>query len=152
MENEVFENTIRILVIEERENKKDVKKKTKEIKRLKNDMENAMKMVEGMKDEYNKKLRENDVKIEQAKMTVSGADAYNEMVKKEEHDKVTESKQHENEINAINLNYDQVLMQLKNKNNEILTLKEGSGKNKVTDEARSEERKHEFRKHIKKEG
>ena len=48
-------------------------------------------------------------------MTASEAEAHTEIVKKEEHDKVTERKQHENTINAITLNYNQALMQLKHK-------------------------------------
>ena len=47
-------------------------------------MENTMKMVDGMKDECDKKVRENDIKIEKAKTTVAEAEAYTEMVKKEE--------------------------------------------------------------------
>ena len=65
------------------------------------------------------------------------------MVKKKEHNKVKERKQHENIINAIQLNYNQELIQLKNKSNEILILKKGSGKNKVMNEVRSKERKYE---------
>ena len=105
VEYEVFENIIRSLMIEERKKKKDIKKKTKEIKRLKNEMKNTMKMVDGMKDECNKKVRENGIKIEQVKTTVAEAEACIEMVKKEEHDKVTENKQHENVINATKLNH-----------------------------------------------
>ena len=52
----------------------------------------------------------------------------------------------------MKLNYDQALIDLNNKRNENFTLKKGSRKTKVIDEARSEERKYEFRKHRKKEG
>ena len=120
--------------------------------RLKDKMENTNKMVDGMNNERNKKIRENDTKIEQANVTIADAEACAEMVKKDEHDKVTERKQHENEINAIKLNHNQALTQLKNKSNNILMLKKGSGKNEVMNEARSEERKYEVWKHRKKEG
>ena len=62
-------------MIEEREKKKNVKRKYKKIKRLKDEIKNTMKMVDGMKDEHNEKVKEKYAKIEQAKMTVAKAEA-----------------------------------------------------------------------------
>ena len=111
-----------------------------EIKRLKDEMENTNKIVDGMKDECNKKVRENETKINQAKKTAAEAEACDEIVKKEERGKVTERKQHKNEINEMKINCNQALTQPKNKINEILMLKKDNGKSKATDEARSEEK------------
>ena len=52
----------------------------------------------------------------------------------------------------MKLNYNQALIDLNNERNDFFALKKGSAKTKVTDEARSEERKYEIRKHRKKEG
>ena len=51
-----------------------------------------MKMENGVKDEHNEKLRENDVELEQAKIIVAEAETCNEMVKKEDHNKAKERK------------------------------------------------------------
>ena len=49
-------------------------------------------MVDGIKDGHNEKVRENDIELEQAKITVAEAEARTKMVKKEEHDKAIEIK------------------------------------------------------------
>ena len=51
------------------------------------------------------------------------------------------------EINCV-----QALIDLNNKRNDISMFKKGSGNEKMKDEARSEKRKYEFRKHKEKEG
>ena len=58
-------------MIEERKKKKDIKNKTKEINQLKDEIKHAMKMVDGMKEKHNEKVRENDIEIEQANATVA---------------------------------------------------------------------------------
>ena len=51
----------------------------------------------------------------------------------------------------MKINYDQALMDLNHRKNEIFALKKGSGKANARNEARSDERKHESRKHRNKE-
>ena len=58
---------------------------------------------------------------------------------------------HEKIINTMKINYNQALIDLSNRKNEIFMLKKGSGQTNVKDEARKEERRHESRKHMKKE-
>ena len=94
-----------------------------------------------MKDGHNQTAKENYIDIEQDKTAVAEAEACTEMVKKEEHNKVIESKKHENKIKKIKLNYDQALIDLKEKN-DFFMLKKGSAKTKVIDEAGIEERKY----------
>ena len=64
MENEAFDGTVWSLVIEER--KKDIKKKTKEIQKLKDKNEQTMKMVDGMKDRHEEKSRAKAIELGKA--------------------------------------------------------------------------------------
>ena len=63
MENEAFEKIIRSLVIEESKKKKDVKKKTKKIKQLKNKNEQARKMVDDVKHRHEEAARANEIEL-----------------------------------------------------------------------------------------
>ena len=102
-------------MIEEWKKKKCSKKKTKDIKKLRDKNEHAMQMVDGIKDTCDEKVRENDVDLKKTKITVAEAEACTEIVTKENHNKEIECVKYENRINTMKINHNQALINLNNR-------------------------------------
>ena len=72
------------MVIEESKKKKDVKNNKKDVKKLNEENAKPMQMVDGMKYRCEEKVRANEMELENAKITLAGAEVCTEMVTKEE--------------------------------------------------------------------
>ena len=66
----------RSFAIEESKKKKDIKKKKKNVNKIKEENAKTKQMVDGMKDRREEKLKENEIELENEKLTVAKAEAF----------------------------------------------------------------------------
>ena len=80
-------------------------------------------MADGMEALHEKKVQLKEIEIERLETTEAKAEAYAEMVMKDEHNKEIEREKYKNSVKMLTINYNQVLIEVKKKQAEIFTLK-----------------------------